>query len=150
MKHRNSTALATWVLALSAVLTISGCTPINRPSTASSTYVLQAAPMAHAQITRLETQATAGGLVLSGLLRNQLERNHRPSGYIDVQIITSDDTPQQNFEFPLTRLSLVHVNNGYRFRLILSSVPPAGSMLRIRYHDTRVHSSSEGQPNAQR
>lgn len=147
MKHPKPTAIAMWGLLVPALFYFIGCTPINRTTTAQSPYILQAMPMAHARITRLETQTTIDGLVLSGLLRNQLERNHRPSGYLDVQVITADGAPQQNIEFPLTRLSLVHVNDGYRFRATLSGTPPAGSTIRILYHDTRLHSSPEGQPD---
>lgn len=127
-----------------------GCVPINRPTAAQSTYTLETGPMAHAKITRLETQITTDGVILSGLLRNQMKRNQPPSGYLDVEILSMDGTPAKHIEIPLTRLSIQHVSDGHRFKALLPETPPMGSTLRVRYHDGRPHAFPEESHDVQR
>ena len=144
------TSTAARGLLISALFVVMGCAQINRPTASQSPYSLEVGPMAHAQIMRLETQVTTDGVILSGILRNQMRRNQPPSGYLDVEILATDNTPTKHIEIPLTRLSIQHVNDGHRFKALLPETPPMGSTLRVRYHDGRPHAFPEEAHDVQR
>lgn len=135
-------------LLIPLALTCGACA-LNNADPLSRNYTLEIIQTPRAHLSGMNIRSDDEGLILKGYVRNRYERHHPLTGHLDVQIIMPGIAETEFHSLTITRIPPASGHSGAYFNSRLPSIPPAGSTLRVTYHDSPSHEKSEDAADVQ-